>query len=303
MKKIFFVALTIAMGAVCAMADSVVTTKTYVDAKVVPQGSASGSIFTSSSPDDRVPSAKAVYTALDAIDGTAYTAGTGIGVANHVISNTGVTAVAASDSSTGTDGTISVTTNGTTAEVAVKGLAGAAYKSVTTDGTLADAAAASGEHSSDYASLPTAGAVKTYVDAHTGSNIISQTITDGVTGKAPSEDAVHDALAGKQDNLGGTVNNVSTAGKVVTATATAGTVDYTGIDTTVTNGSNNLVTSDAVYDAINTVQTAVTALQACTHTCVSSDPTNNPTRCDLITINCVDSGSGSGSNSGSEPSS
>ena len=54
-------------------------------------------------------------------------------------------------------------------------------------------------------------------------------------------------LSGKQDNLGGT----GMGGKVVTASETAGTVTYTSIDTAVTSGSNNLVTSDAVYDALN----------------------------------------------------
>ena len=57
-------------------------------------------------------------------EGTTYQEGTGIDITNNVISNTGVTAVTAS---TGTNGTISVTTNGTTAEVAVKGLGTAAY--------------------------------------------------------------------------------------------------------------------------------------------------------------------------------
>lgn len=60
--------------------------------------------------------------------GTTYSQGTGINIdGSNVISNTGVTAVTASDSSTGTNGTISVTTNGNTAEVPVKGLGTAAY--------------------------------------------------------------------------------------------------------------------------------------------------------------------------------
>lgn len=68
-------------------------------------------------------------------------------------------------------------------------------------------------------------------------------------------EAITDAdLSGKQDNLGGTITvggeSVSTAGKVVVATATAGTVDYKGIDTQVTANSNNLITSDAVADAL-----------------------------------------------------
>ena len=59
----------------------------------------------------------------------------------------------------------------------------------------------------------------------------------------------------KQNKLGG---SASTAGKVVTATATAGNVTYTGIDTTVTNASSNLVTSGAVYTAVSTKQNQMT---------------------------------------------
>ncbi|MBO7509276.1 MAG: hypothetical protein J6T57_03315 [Alphaproteobacteria bacterium] len=49
-----------------ASADTVLTSHAYVDGKIQAQGSASGSIFSASSPDDKAPSAKAVYTALNA---------------------------------------------------------------------------------------------------------------------------------------------------------------------------------------------------------------------------------------------
>ena len=62
---------------------------------------------------------------------------------------------------------------------------------------------------------------------------------------------VQDGLGMKQKKLGG---DSSKAGKVVTATATAGNVTYTAIDGTVTNASNNLVTSGAVYTAVNARQ-------------------------------------------------
>ena len=116
---------------------------------------------------------------------------------------------------------------------------------------------------------------------------------------------VYDSLAGKQDKLGGSGNG----GKVVTATDTAGTVAYTTINTTV-DTSSNLITAGgvktyvdskistassisssstttapnekAVYDSINAVQSAVTTLQGCTHTCAN-------TACTLIDINCVNS--------------
>lgn len=55
---------------------------------------------------------------------TVYTAGTGINISNAVISNAGVRSVATGT----TNGTIKVNTNGTVAEVAVKGLGSAAYK-------------------------------------------------------------------------------------------------------------------------------------------------------------------------------
>ncbi len=75
--------------------------------------------------------------------------------------------------------------------------------------------------------------------------------------KLATETAVRGALDAKQGNLGGTVDGVSTAGKVVTATNTAGDVTYTGIDTTVGANADNLVTSGAVATAIGNASTAV----------------------------------------------
>lgn len=115
----------------------------------------------------------------------------------------------------------------------------------TTDGTLANA----DSDEADFAKLPTAGAVKTYVD--------NKAATD---------------LSGKQDKTGATsgykVGNSNGTwadmGSAVTA-ATGGYVSVTGgangaaveinidnakIDTAVTSGSSNLVTSDAVADAL-----------------------------------------------------
>ena len=86
---------------------------------------------------------------------TTYTEGTGIDIdSSNVISNTGVTAVTASDASTGTNGTILVSTAGATpVEVPVKGLQPAAYKDVDTSITT----------STQSANLPTSAAVDTYV--------------------------------------------------------------------------------------------------------------------------------------------
>ena len=71
----------------------------------------------------------------------------------------------------------------------------------------------------------------------------------------PTAAAVSAELKRKQKKLGGTAVQ---AGKVVTATATAGNVTYTAIDGTVTNASSNLVTSGAVYTAVSTKQNQMT---------------------------------------------
>lgn len=65
---------------------------------------------------------------------TTYSAGTGISLSGTTFSNSGVRSIATGSS----NGTISVNTNGTSADVAVKGLAAAAYKAVT-DSTSASA--------------------------------------------------------------------------------------------------------------------------------------------------------------------
>ncbi len=71
----------------------------------------------------------------------------------------------------------------------------------------------------------------------------------------PTAAAVSTELKRKQNKLGG---GKSQAGKVVTATATAGNVRYTAIDGTVTNASGNLVTSGAVYTAVSAKQNKMT---------------------------------------------
>ena len=119
----------------------------------------------------------------------------------------------------------------------------------------------------------------------------------------PTVEAVEAGLYNKQNKLGGS----GSAGKVVTATANVGEVTYTTIKTSV-DSSSDLITAGAVktyadskvsaassisttstttapnekavYDAINTVQSAVDTLASCTHTCAD-------TACELITISCV----------------
>lgn len=60
-------------------------------------------------------------------DDTTYSAGTGIDITNTVVTNTGVRSIATGSS----NGTISVNTNGTSANVSVKGLKSSAYKDTT----------------------------------------------------------------------------------------------------------------------------------------------------------------------------
>lgn len=133
--------------------------------------------------------------------------------------------------------------------------AGKAVIATDTAGTVEYRAISSNASNAASTDLLTAGAINSAITAAVpaASNYVSQTITDEVTDKAPSENAVHDALATKQGNLGGGTN----AGKVVTATNTAGDVTYTGIDTTVGANADNLVTSGAVATAIGNASTAV----------------------------------------------
>jgi hypothetical protein len=74
--------------------------------------------------------------------------------------------------------------------------------------------------------------------------------TEGfVRGGVQSAKEYADSVAGgKQDKIGG-----GTAGTVITNTGTSGTVGSVAIDTAVTDGSSNLVTSDAVYEAVTTM--------------------------------------------------
>jgi len=132
----------------------------------------------------------------------------------------------------------------------------------TTDGALANAAAATGDNSGDYGKLVTAGAVRTYVDNkitnanltqyEEKANILDDTnnktiaTNSSATDKYPSAKAVV-TYVGNQIN---TALPAGTAGNVLTYSGTAGTVNSLAIDTTVSNTSN-LVTSGAVNTAIN----------------------------------------------------
>ena len=285
MRKIGLFALMTTLVSLGAFADTVVTSRTYVDAKVQAQGSTTGSILSASSPDDKAPSSKAVYTALQGIDGATPYTGTGlISVNDHQISTTAEQNVQADwDEATATSD---------------------AY--IANKPTIVNAATdITGATSADTKELPTTYAVQQYVTtAAAASNFVEDSITDGVTTKAPSENAVHDALALKYDasnpsgyqanvlegvQIAGVDQNITS--KKVNLGAAAGKAVETAISSTAANNTDAEVpTAKAVYDYVNPIQTAVTALQSCTHTCTSSDPTNAPNACDLITINCVETG-------------
>lgn len=153
------------------------------------------------------------------VPGTTYTEGTGIDIdSSNVISNTGVTAVAPSDSSTGTNGTISVTTNGTTAEVAVKGLNNAAYKDVAT-------------------SISASGAVDT---------------------KVATEKAVADSISGKAIGANSSTTNAiatfaGTDGKTLADSAVTIAKDATGV----TDDDTKVPTSKAVKTYVDATATGI----------------------------------------------
>ena len=82
-------------------------------------------------------------------------------------------------------------------------------------------------------------------------NFVEDSITDGVTNMAPSENAVHDALENKQNKIPS-----GTAGDVVTYSGTAGTVGSVGVlssldDYDSTTDSEKLVNAGAIVGALS----------------------------------------------------
>lgn len=254
MKKLGLISLAAVMASFAASADTVVTSKTYVDAQ-------------------------------DNLKQNAITAG----AANSVALYTGTT-----------------TTNG-----------GADFTSrnLYSDTTAANYVA--GTHSTY---IPTMGAVMAQISNSASSVLPSGTSNqmlqhDGTEWTAVSVDTtptenhtqpvtsggVYTALSAKYDasnpkgyqanvlegvQVNGT--NLTITDKKVNLGAAAGKSVETAISSTAANNTDDeLTTAKAVYDYVNPIQSAVTTLQGCTHTCTSSDPTNSPDACDLITINCV----------------
>lgn len=207
MKKIAFIALAAALTSLGATADTIVTSKTYVDTTRQPTitPATTGHVV--------------IYNGTDSANGNA-----AILSSQAVFSNTNA----------------------------------ASYTS-TNAGDLA-----------------TMGAVMAQIDTVAGlptgtQNQILQ--HNGTTWVAKAMDATPTASSNNPVTSGGVRTYVD--GKVSSAA-------------TVSSSSTTTAPNEkAVYDLVNPIQTAVTTLQNCTHTCASSDPTNAPNACDLITINCV----------------
>lgn len=157
-------------GTVTAIADANNDTEFVAGANVTITGDTSDGTITISATDTTYSTFDATHAGLAPAGGTTagflkndgswatpqdttYTEGTGIDISNaNVISNTGVTAVGVSS----TNGKISVTTNGTTDDVAVAGLSDAAYKGV--DVSIPSSGATDNK-------VPTTAAVKSGLDS------------------------------------------------------------------------------------------------------------------------------------------
>ena len=199
---------------------------------------------------------------------TTYTAGTGISLSGTAFSNSGVRSITSGT----TKGTISVNTNGTSAEVAVKGLGSAAY-------TASTAYATSG-HTHNYAGSSAAGGSATTAVALTSKNIGSNvvpvyfdadgkpvvckyTLGDASTKTIKTSTAVSSAawvnLATGQKYIpdmafisywNGAVNDQGGSNLKYCNKGAFGTAATKGVDTDVTSGSANLVTSGGVSTAL-----------------------------------------------------
>ncbi len=147
----------------------------------------------------------------------------------------------------------------------------------------------------------TAGSLVTYVGTTTtngGANLGEQAVFSSTTAssynstndasKIPTMGAVMAQITSSVPS--GTANNVATYDAQGKLSATGRGV-YSDVSSyTAANDADKLVAASA----LNAVKTAVDTLKNCTHTCASSDPTNAPNACDLITINCVQTASQGG---------
>lgn len=245
MKKLAFISLAAIMASFVASADTIVTSKTYVDNK-------------------------------DNLKQNAITAGTAGSLVTYVGTTTtngganlGEQAVFSSTTASSYDSTNDASKIPTMGAVMaqISNSASGVLPSATANQVLQYNATNSAWESTTMDSAPTSASVKP--------------VTSG---------GVYTALSGKQDTL--TFDSTPTASS--TNPVTSGGVK-TYVDgkvssaSTVSSSSTTTAPNEkAVYDLVSPIQTAVTNLQGCTHTCASSDGT---AVCDLITINCVQTAS------------
>ena len=186
-----------------------------------------------------------------AADGTA-TAGTALGTAAYTDSTT---TIAENGTGLPTAGTVYTALAGKQDTIAANTYD--AYGAASTAKTTIDAYTVNTKAISTNPVLTGADIAATgYAKASEASAIAASDTVNAALGKLEYKiDAVD--YSGKQNNLGGSTD----AGKVVTATATAGTVSYTAIDTT-TGGtalSSDLITSGAVNAGLATKQDTIPA--------------------------------------------
>lgn len=124
--------------------------------------------------------------------GKTYTQGDGISISGTVISNAGVRSI-----STGTtNGTISVNTGGTTANVAIRGLGGAAYTESAAYATAAQGALANtAVQPGDLADVATSGAYSDLTGTPTVDQTYNSTSANAQSGKAVAS-AISSAISG-----------------------------------------------------------------------------------------------------------
>lgn len=155
---------------------------------------------------------------VDRDDNTTYSAGTGISLSGTTFSNSGVRSI-----STGTsNGTISVNTNGTTADVAVKGLGSAAYTSSAAY-DAAGAAATAETNAKVYTDTAVANLVSSAPDTLDTLNELAAalgddpnfatTVANNIADKVSKSDTGVQAIAGGLVIGKSSASNVSAAGK------------------------------------------------------------------------------------------
>ena len=121
---------------------------------------------------------------------------------------------------------------------------------------------------------------------HNGTTWVAETMDSTPTASSTNpvtSGGVATALGGKQDTL--TFDSTPTASSTNPVTS-GGVKTYVDgkVSSAATVSSSSTTTAPnekAVYDLVSPIQTAVTALQNCTHTCADQG-------CTLITVSCVD---------------